>query len=200
MPKYLIFFAVVMLVFYGIEEYKESGKNELQIDMSRETLYNLLESAKDDISKNYFDMTLKQIEKAIDYLKKVEQSLDPATNSVIDQAILDMQKVEQDIRNRVIYEKDLNMAFAKAMNALALAHLRVCEDELEAGHEEEALESLKATINHLQHSMKYSSGELLETEVQLVEELANLSSSGDITVSTIHKDVEKIRSIVLMKD
>ena len=200
MPKYLIFFAVIMLVFYGIEEYKESGKNELQIDMSRETLYNLLESAKDDISKNYFDMTLKQIEKAIDYLKKVEQSLDPATNSVIDQAILDMQKVEQDIRNRVIYEKDLNMAFAKAMNALALAHLRVCEDELEAGREEEALASLKATINHLQHSMKYSSGELLETEVQLVEELANLSSSGDITVSTIHKDVEKIRSIVLMKD
>ncbi|CAN0456940.1 unnamed protein product [Ectocarpus fasciculatus] len=168
--------------------------------MSKETLYNLLESAKDDMGKQYFKVSEEHLDLAIVYLQNIEESLDNETNSVIDEAIAGLQIVEQDIRNRIIYEDDLNVAFAKAMSALAFAHLVVCEQELSDGQLKEALRSLKAAINHLEHSMKYSSGELLEAEEALVKELADLSSSGDITVETVHNDVEKVKSIIVSKE
>ncbi|MEQ8711927.1 MAG: hypothetical protein RIC80_02865 [Cyclobacteriaceae bacterium] len=200
MPKYLIFALFIFLTMYSFQLLEETGKEQIEIDMSKETLYNLLESAKEDISKQYLQVSEEHLDLAIAYLENIEQSLDNETNSVIDEAIAGLRVVEQDIRSKIIYEDDLNVAFAKAMNALAFAHLVVCEEELNEGELREALQSLKAAINHLEHSMKYSSGELLETEEALVKELADLSSSGDITVETVHKDVEKVKSIILSKE
>lgn len=200
MPKFLIFTLLIFLTMYSFQLLEETGKEQLEIDMSKETLYNLLESAKEDIGKQYLQVSEEHLDMAIAYLENIEQSLDNETNSVIDEAIEGLRVVEQDIRSKIIYEDDLNVAFAKAMSALAFAHLVVCEEELNEGELREALESLKAAINHLEHSMKYSSGELLETEEALVKELADLSSSGDITVETVHKDVEKVKSIIMSKD
>ncbi|MEQ9301842.1 MAG: hypothetical protein RIF33_24900 [Cyclobacteriaceae bacterium] len=199
MPKYFIFTLFVLLTMHSFQLIEEAGKEQLEIDMSKETLYNLLESAKDDIGKQYFKVSEEHLDLAIVYLQNIEESLDNESNSVIDEAIAGLQIVEQDIRNRIIYEDDLNVAFAKAMSALAFAHLVVCEQELNEGELSKALRSLKAAINHLEHSMKYSSGELLETEEALVKELADLSSSGDITVETVHNDVEKVKSIITSK-
>lgn len=200
MPKYFIFTLFVLLTMHSFKLIEEAGKEQLEIDMSKETLYNLLESAKDDMGKQYFKVSEEHLDLAIVYLQNIEESLDNETNSVIDEAIAGLQIVEQDIRNRIIYEDDLNVAFAKAMSALAFAHLVVCEQELSDGQLKEALRSLKAAINHLEHSMKYSSGELLEAEEALVKELADLSSSGDITVETVHNDVEKVKSIIVSKE
>lgn len=200
MPKYLIFTLLIFLIFYGFEHAEDTGKSQIEIDMSKETLYNLLESAKEDIAKQYLHVSEEHLNEAIAYLQNIEKSLDHESNSVIDEAIAGLQLVEQDIRSRIIYEDDLNIAFAKAMNALAFAHLVVCERELGAGELDDALRSLKAAINHMEHSMKYSSGELLETEEELVKELADLSSSGEITAQTIHKDVEKVKSIIISKE
>lgn len=199
MPKYFIFTLFVLLTMHSFKLIEETGKEQLEIDMSKETLYNLLESAKDDMGKQYFKVSEEHLDLAIVYLENIEESLDNETNSVIDEAIAGLRIVEQDIRNRIIYEDDLNVAFAKAMSALAFAHLVVCEQELNEGELSKALRSLKAAINHLEHSMKYSSGELLEAEEALVEELADLSSSGDITVETVHNDVEKVKSIIISK-
>ena len=178
----------------------EFGKEQIEKDMSKETLYNLLESAKEAIGKQYLQVSEELLDRSIAYLQNIEQSLDKESNSVIDQAIAELQQVEEDIRNKVIYQDDLNVAFAKAMNALAFAHLVVCEEELNNDEPDKALESLKAAINHLEHSMQYSSGELLETEEALVKELADLSNSGDITVETVHNDVEKVKSIITAKE
>lgn len=200
MPKYLIFALLIFSVFYVFQLGGEAGKEQIEIDMSKETLYNLLESAKEDIDKQYLSVSEEHLEMAIAYLQNIEKSLDNESNSVIDEAIAGLQLVEQDIRSKIIYEDDLNVAFAKAMSALAFAHLVVCENELSQGELDDALRSLKSAINHLEHSMKYSSGELLETEEELVKELADLSNSGEITVETVHKDVEKVKSIILSKE
>jgi hypothetical protein len=200
MPKYLIFSFFVFFVFYAFQWAGEAGKEQIEIDMSKETLYNLLESSKEDIDKQYLNVSVEHLNQAIAYLQNIEESLDNESNSVIDEAIAGLLVVEQDVRTRIIYEDDLNVAFAKAMNALAFAHLVVCERELSEGELDDALKSLKSAINHLEHSMKYSSGELLETEEALVKELADLSNSGDITVATVHNDVEKVKSIILSKE
>ena len=186
-------------MMYALRLVEEVGKEQIEKDMSGETLYNLLESAKEDISKQYLHVSEEHLDRAIAYMQNIEESLGKESNRVIDEAIAGLQQVEEDIRNRVIYEDDLNIAFAKAMNALAFAHLVVCEEEISNDRLDKALRSLKAAIKHLEHSMKYSSGELLETEEELVKELADLSGSGDITVETVHKDAEKVRSIIMSK-
>jgi hypothetical protein len=188
------------LAFYGIEEYKRLGKTNLQNLLMHSTLYNLLESSKEDISKHYFLNAEKHVGRAIDFFEEIKKYYDKSTIAVINSSIADLELIKSDINNRVIYEADLNVAYANAMNALALAHLIVCEDEIRKNKMEEAIESIKHTILHLHHAIKYSSGEVLAVEEQLIMELADLSASGNITTETIHRDVLKIRSILVVPD
>lgn len=195
-----IFVLLIFVVFYGIEAYKKMGKTNLQNLLMHSTLYNLLESSKEDISKHYFLNAEKHVDRAIVFLEEVKKYFDKSTIAVINSSIADLELVRSDIENRVIYEADLNVAYAKAMNALALANLIVCEDEIRKNKMEDAIQSVKHTILHLHHAIKYSSGEVLEVEEQLIMELADLSAAGNITTETIHKDVLKIRSILVVPD
>lgn len=152
----------------------------------------LLKYAKEDLSKHYYETSLYHIEKAIEVMQLMERDVDSESDRAIETAIKDLRQIEKKILSNQLSYEEVNFVFAKALNSVAYAHLRLSEEFSEEGKHEEAANALKLSINHLENSMLFSTGKYKNLEYNVfleIDSLIKLEETNPEKFMTMVKDV-----------
>lgn len=152
----------------------------------------LLKYAKEDLSKHYFETSLYHIESAIEVMKLMERDTDSEADKAIEMAIKDLRDIENRVTDQDLSEKEINFVFAKALNSVAYAHLRLSEGFSERGEHEEAANALKLSINHLENAMLFSTGKYKKLEYNVfvkIDSLIQLEQEDPVLFLSMVKDV-----------
>lgn len=165
---YLILALVVAagLVFFSkILEKKDHLKPDFFLDNSK--IYLLREYD--------YDRSHRQLEKAIQAMRTLEEGLDKESKKIIETSIDDLELVLEEIENKDLSRADMNSAYVKALNALTYAEIKVSEHLLEENSGKDAIIALKYGMIHLRNAVKYSdSEETANFEIHIYEELDSL--------------------------
>ena len=114
------------------------------------------------------------LEDAIDLMKLLEKDGDEVSTRAIEVAIHDLKAVENHIKAEDVNDELMYEAFADAMNSLAFASLRVSEDLIKQGKQEEADKTLHYAMDHLKNSIKYARGDQKKEEIKIVTHLNDI--------------------------
>jgi len=173
--KYLFFMLFLVGTAFGLSILlsNEDSKHPALNDASLKTDY-LLKYAKDDISKKYYETSLYHIEKAIEVMQLMEVDTDLESDEAIERAIKDLRIIEAKVHAHELKDDETNFVFAKALNSVTNAHLRLSEKFSEEGQHEKAIKELKLAINHLQNAMLFSTGKYKDLEYHVFNEIDSL--------------------------
>lgn len=172
---YFLFAAVVigsMVTFFKIQrEFKLENPNLTDLATEPDLLMNTADRTLQDHKSG---TAIKFLEDAIQMMKLLEKDGDSISTQAIEIAILDLEVVEshikaEDINNDLMYE-----AFADAMNSLAFASLRISEQFIREGKNEEARVTINHAMDHLQNSIRFARGDQKEDEIRIASHLQDL--------------------------
>lgn len=172
---YFLFAAVVigsMVTFFKIQrEFKLENPNLTDLATEPDLLMNTADRTLQDHKSG---TAIKFLEDAIQMMKLLEKDGDSISTQAIEIAILDLEVVEshikaEDINNDLMYE-----AFADAMNSLAFASLRISEQFIREGKNEEARVTINHAMDHLQNSIRFARGDQKEDEIRIAGHLQDL--------------------------
>ncbi len=137
------------------------------------------------------------LEDAIALMKLLEKDGDEVSMQAIEVAIHDLQAVEDHIKAEDVNDDMMYEAFADAMNSLAFASLRVSEELIKQGKDEEADKTLHYAMEHLQNSIKYARGDQKEEEIKLAHRLREIIDNHlQSDLSVIDEVMAEIDSVV----
>lgn len=172
---YFLFAAVVigsMVTFFKIQrEFKLENPNLTDLATEPDLLMNTADRTLQDHKSG---TAIKFLEDAIQMMKLLEKDGDSISTQAIEIAIQDLEVVEshikaEDINNDLMYE-----AFADAMNSLAFASLRISEQFIREGKNEEARVTINHAMDHLQNSIRFARGDQKEDEIKIASHLQKL--------------------------
>ncbi|WP_462251581.1 hypothetical protein [Ekhidna sp.] len=195
---YLIFAAVVigsMVIYFKIERERKLENPNLT-DLATEP--DLLMNTADRTLQDHKSLTaIKFLEDAIKMMKILEKDGDSISTQAIEVAIYDLEVVEGHIKAEDINEDLMYEAFADAMNSLAFASLRVSEQFIREGKNEEARVTINHAMDHLQNSIRFAKGKQKEDEIKIAGHLQRLIDNHlDNDISQIDKVMAEIDSVV----
>ncbi len=195
---YLIFAAVVigsMVIYFKIERERKLENPNLT-DLATEP--DLLMNTADRTLQDHKSLTaIKFLEDAIKMMKILEKDGDSISTQAIEVAIYDLEVVEGHIKAEDINEDLMYEAFADAMNSLAFASLRVSEQFIREGKNEEARVTINHAMDHLQNSIRFAKGKQKEDEIKIAGHLQRLIDDHlDNDISQIDKVMAEIDSVV----
>ncbi len=134
-----------------------------------------LENSKTYLVREYdYDRSHEQLKKAIAAIRKIEKGLDQESKFILETSIKDLEKVSTEIEERHLIKGDLNGAYAKALDAMTYAEIKVSEHLLEEDHSRAAIIALKYGMLHLRNAAKFSKGDKKGFEKHIYEELDSL--------------------------
>ncbi|MEQ9467556.1 MAG: hypothetical protein RLN88_09095 [Ekhidna sp.] len=137
------------------------------------------------------------LEDAISMMRLLEKDGDSVSMRAIEVAIHDLEVVEEHIKAEDINDDLMYEAFADAMNSLAFASLRISEEYIREGKEEEAMVTLEHAMDHLQNSIKYARGQQKEDEIRIVQHLNEIIENHlESDISRIDEVMAEIDSVV----
>ncbi len=137
------------------------------------------------------------LEDAIALMKLLEKDGDDVSLQAIEVAIHDLEAIEAHIKADDINDDLMYEAFADAMNSLAFASLRVSEELIKEGKEEEADKTLHYAMEHLQNSIKYARGDQKEEEMKIAAHLNRIIEEHlQNDISVIDEVMAEIDSVV----
>ena len=140
---------------------------------------------------------IKFLEDAISTMKLLEKDGDSISTSAIELAIRDLVIVEQHIKAEDINDDLMYEAFADAMNSLAFASLRISEQFIQEGKEEEAKVTIEHAMNHLQNSIKFARGDQKQDEIRIAAHLQRIiDDHSESDISQIDQVMVEIDSVV----
>ena len=157
---------------------------------------NMFIYAKEDVNKQYFNTALEHIDNAIVVMRETEALLDEESVAFIESAIADLYKVERTLKTGLVSEEENNYVFAKALNSLAYAYLRLSENAIEEDDQLAALSALAIAVKQLDHSLRFATGDLFRAEGELMTTLADLQEQGELDLDQLHPLTEDLRSLV----
>ena len=141
--------------------------------------------------------TIKFLEDAITTMKILEKDGDSVSTAAIEVAIHDLQVVEDHIKSDDINADFMYEAFADAMNSMAFASLRVSEQFIKEGKNEEAKVTIDHAMDHLQNSIRFARGEQKESEIRIAGHLQRLiENHWESDISKIDEVMAEIDSVV----
>jgi len=172
---YLLFAIVVigsMVIYFKIERERKLENPNLT-DLATEP--DLLMNTADRSFQDRKSLTsIKYLEDAIKMMKLLEKDGDSVSTAAIEVAIYDLEVVEDHIKAEDINIDLMYEAFADAMNSLAFASLRVSEQFIREGKEEEARITISHAMDHLQNSIIFARGQQKEDEIRIAAHLQKL--------------------------
>lgn len=195
---YFLFAAVVigsMVIYFKIER-DAKLENPNLTDLATEP--DLLMSTADRTLQDHKSLTaINFLEDAIKMMKLLEKDGDSISTGAIEIAIKDLEIVEAHIKAEDINEDLMYEAFADAMNSLAFASLRVSEQFIKEGREEEAKVTIDHAMDHLQNSIYFARGEQKEDEIRIAAHLQDLIENHlENDISEIDLVMAQIDSVI----
>lgn len=196
---YYVLFLIVLLagvtVYFKIDRDMKSENPEIT-DLALEP--DILINSADRYHHDHKRLTaIEFLEDAIETMKLLERSGDSVSNKAMDIAIHDLEVVEKHILEDDIDDDLMYEAFADAMNSMAYASLRISEEYIQQGRQEEADITMEHAMAHLQNSIKYARGEQKAEEIKLVSQLAEIMENHlTDDLSRIDAVMQEIDSVV----
>ncbi|MEP5612609.1 MAG: hypothetical protein ABJP45_10185 [Cyclobacteriaceae bacterium] len=195
---YVLFLVVILtaiLVYLKIareknEEHPQISELAIEPDL-------LINSASRNLHDHKRLASIEFLEDAIAMMKLLEKDGDEVSFKAIEVAIHDLEVVEGHIKADDVNDDMMYEAFADAMNSLAFASLRVSEELIRQGKEEEADKTLHYAMEHLQNSIKYARGDQKEEEIKLAHRLKEIIDQHlQSDLSVIDEVMTEIDSVV----
>lgn len=166
-------------------------------------IYNTLDPLKPDFyldnSKVYllreydYERSHAQLAKAIESMRELEKELDEQGKFIIETSIKDLHKISREIESKELSKADLNAAYAKALDALTYAEIKISEHLLEENSSKDAIIALKYGMVHLRNALKYSDSEELKNfEMHIYEELDSLIDNKSLSHDEMKKKLDHL--------
>ena len=166
-------------------------------------IYNTLDPLKPDFyldnSKVYllreydYERSHAQLAKAIESMRELEKELDEQGKFIIETSIKDLYKISREIESKELSKADLNAAYAKALDALTYAEIKISEHLLEENSSKDAIIALKYGMVHLRNALKYSDSEELKNfEMHIYEELDSLIDNKSLSHDEMKKKLDHL--------
>ncbi|MEL6559028.1 MAG: hypothetical protein AAFQ94_12645 [Bacteroidota bacterium] len=199
--KGILYLIIVVLLVVGMITIPKFYKS---LDPLKTDFY--LDNSKVYLLREYdYDRSHAQLAKAIESMRELEKELDEQGKFIIETSIKDLDKISEEIENKELSKADLNAAYAKALDALTYAEIKISEHLLEENSSKDAIIALKYGMVHLRNALKYSDSEELKNfEMHIYEELdsliANKSLSHDEMKKKLDHLLEELDYIVEEKD
>jgi len=188
-PYYIFLLLIFFGILYATKEYqKKFVPVELTDEITRPDI--LFSNSKQYVRKHSYERSLVQLTEAIEALKNIEVDVDSLSREKIDESIVDLEKVVLEFENKNFKIEDMNDAFAKALNALTIAELRITETLLKEEHTVDARVALKYGMYHLKNAIKYTEGKKKIYEVHIYDEIDSLLNSGSMDKEEMINKIE----------
>lgn len=153
-----------------------------------------LDNSKVYLLREYdYERSHTQLKKAIESMRELEKDLDEESKFILETSIKDLNKVSEEIENKELSKADLNAAYAKALDALTYAEIKISEHLLEENSSKDAIIALKYGMVHLRNALKYSdSDDLKNFEMHIYEELDSLIENKNISHDEMKKKLDHL--------
>lgn len=192
----LLFVTVCISTLFVIDKYTV---HELTIERATEPVKHLTDARYSIVNGDYH-RAISELDEAISEMKIIEQYGDSSANAHIEQAINDLQQVEEEIKNDSLVIGDLNKAFFNALNSIAFSCMMISENNLDKGEKYVAMRFMNATFAEMIASLKFvNSEELRHKEEKVIEDVRNIISSMKATnykyrfnYDTINHELEEL--------
>ena len=171
----MVFVVVVLgsLMFYFKVQRDRKLENPNLSDLATEPDL-LVGTADRSFQDDKGDAAIEYLDEAISMMKLLEKDGDSVSVAAIELAIYDLEAVERHIRAEDIYDDLMYEAFADAMNSLAFASLRISEQFIKEGKNEEAKVTIDHAMDHLQNSIRFARGQQKEDEIRIAGHLQRI--------------------------
>lgn len=154
---YLAFLTFLLCSFYlfsrlhiTYEDHHTSLNDEnLETDM-------YLENARHYVHENIYERSAYHIEQAKKSLRKLEKDIDIKSGNEVEMAIAELNRIEKELNEDSLISEDMNAAFARTLETVSLAELRISERYAESTNTDIALVALKYARVHLKNAMAYA--------------------------------------------
>lgn len=196
---YYVLFLVVMLTAIVVYLKIAREKNEEHPQISELAIEPdlLINSADRYLHDHKRLASIEFLEDAIELMKLLEKDGDEVSFKAIEIAIHDLEAVEAHIKADDVDDDLMYEAFADAMNSLAFASLRVSEELIRQGKQEEADKTMHYAMEHLQSSIRYARGDQKKEEIKIAIRLKEIIENHlQDDLSVIDEVMAEIDSVV----
>ncbi len=178
MKKGVYYFLLTAVILGGLAIYFKFDraakmKNPNLTDLATEPDV-FMSTADRSFHDNKKSSAIKYLDKAIETMKLLEKDGDSVSVDAIELAIYDLEVVEEHIKSNDIDSDFMYEAFADAMNSLAFASLRISEQYIKEGKNEEAKVTINHAMDHLQNSITFARGQQKEDEIKIAAHLQRI--------------------------
>ncbi len=187
---YIVFIGFVLGVFFLISYLIPSDP---LLDSAREA-DRLMNNSRLYAKEHAYRRSLSHLDMAVRAIKEIEQKLDKEDHEIIEVALKDLKKVSNEIKMRKPVDSDMHHAFAKALNALTYAELKVTEHFVETDQYHEAKVAMKYGMIHIQNALKFVGSEDKEYEMHIYNEMDSLMKDESKDKKAILQELERMES------
>ncbi|WP_420577473.1 hypothetical protein [Ekhidna sp.] len=193
----------------NLDKYRDRfARNEYHLEKALKAV-NELKSALDTMKGNvYKDVSIRlkilhhrsiiHLEEIIESLKTYEEYPNLSQQELLDEAINELKKIDQEIMGDSLRHRDIQSAFYFTLNTLAKAEVNISESALKTSQNELAMLALKQAQLHVKNAylMDYANqqngAEIKSLEADIFKELDSLIASDSISVTLVDARLNKI--------
>lgn len=132
------------------------------------------------------------LDRAIKAMRLIENDGDSLSNSAIEKAIVDLEAVQTEIKDKRFDPDHMSHAFVKALNSLALAQLRISEAYELSGNLNNARFAMQYALHHLQNAIHFAKGDEREMETRLFAAIDGLIANDSITEAELISELDYV--------
>mgnify|MGYP001791945953 CR=1 FL=1 len=187
--KGILYLIIVVILVVGLITIPKFYKS---LDPLKTDFY--LDNSKVYLLREYdYERSHAQLTKAIESMRELEKELDEQGKFIIETSIKDLDKISEEFENKELSKADLNAAYAKALDALTYAEIKISEHLLEENSSKDAIIALKYGMVHLRNALKYSDSEELKNfEMHIYEELDSLIDNKSLSHDEMKKKLDHL--------
>jgi hypothetical protein len=186
--QYLFFIASCFGILYTIGQIS-SANNPVESALETDRL---ISNSRLYAKEHAYRRSLAHLDMAIRSIEDIEQKLDDSSKAVIDIALKDLKKVSNEIIMKKPVDEDMNNAFAKALNALTFAEIKITEHFVESDQHHEARVALKYGMIHIQNALKFIDNEHRGYELQIYRQIDSIIKRKDLDKKIIISELERM--------
>lgn len=166
--------------------------DELTIELAMGPVRHLSDARHLIVNKNY-NGAIKELDNAMMKMRVIEKYSDSSSVAHIEQAVLDLEIVEDEIAKDSLVINDLNRAFFNALNSIAHACMTISEDNLDKGEKYKSMRFMNATFAEMIASLKFvNSEELRHKEEKVIAHVRQILDKMEETEYTYKFDYDAI--------
>ncbi|XOV93388.1 MAG: hypothetical protein ACFHWX_01505 [Bacteroidota bacterium] len=166
----LIFSGVFAAHYYQLAKEKEHpGTTDLSLEADLH-----LNNSRLYIKERSIERSLYHLNSAIHSIELVEEFSDSLSIEELEHAAWDLKKVRTELENGMVNYDHINHAFIIALNTVAAAQLRLSEQYLLHGKNDDAGYAIKYANEHIHNALKYANDGEINDELKAYRHIDSL--------------------------